>query len=164
MNDSQRPLIHHGFYEVFIPVTNIDQSRKFYDKLGFQVGWRDQSLSALLLYDDRGTRSMLGLNQVAVVHRLHHISFRVFHDDADRMVHYLEDKGIATTHPSKSQMQGPMKEPIVHGWMPAASVFFKDPDGHLLELIADLPDPPRPEVFYCPLSEWRNRFGNHSKS
>ena len=26
MNDSQRSLIHNGFYEVFIPVTNIDQS------------------------------------------------------------------------------------------------------------------------------------------
>jgi hypothetical protein len=56
-----------------------------------------------------------------------------------------------------------MKEPIVHGWMPAASVFFKDPDGHLLELITDLPDAPRPEVFYCPLSEWRERFGDPSK-
>jgi lactoylglutathione lyase len=46
-------------------------------------------------------------------------------------------------------------EPIVHGWMPAAAVFFKDPDGHLLELIADLNDPPRPDFLYRPLSEWR---------
>jgi hypothetical protein len=38
MNDSQRSVIHHGFYEVFTTVTNIDQSMKFYDKLGFQVG------------------------------------------------------------------------------------------------------------------------------
>jgi hypothetical protein len=54
---------------------------------------------------NRGTKSMLGLTHVAVVERSHYISFRVFHDDADRMVPYLEDKGIETTHPSKSRMQ-----------------------------------------------------------
>ena len=48
-----------------------------------------------------------------------------------------------------------MHEPIVHGWMPAAAVFFLDPDGHLLELIADLTNEPRPEVLYQPLSQWR---------
>ena len=163
MTDSQ-PSIHRGFYEVFIPVTNIDQSIEFYNKLGFRVGWRDHSLSALLLYDDGGTRSMLGLTHVDIVSRSHHLSFRVLHRDVDRMVPYLHEKGIATTHPSKSPIQGPMKEPVVHGWMPAASVFFKDPDAHLLELIADLPDPPRPDVFYCPLSDWRQRFGDPSKS
>jgi hypothetical protein len=39
--------------------------------------------------------------------------------------------------------------------MPAAAVFFKDPDGHILELIADLSDEPRPDFLYQPLSEWR---------
>ena len=120
-------------------------------------------MSALLLYDDNGTRSMLGLTRVDMVSRSHHLSFRVFYDDVERMVPHLAEKGIETTHPTKSPLQGPMKEPIVHGWMPAASVFFKDPDGHLLELISDLPDAPRSEVFYCPLSEWRERFGNPSR-
>jgi lactoylglutathione lyase len=159
MADSQQP-IHHGFYEVFIPVTDLDRSMEFYNRLGFRLGWRDHSSSALLLHNDGGTRSMLGLTHVDVVSRSHHLSFRVFHGDVDAMVPYLHEKGIATIHPSKSPVQGEMKEPVVHGWMPAASVFFKDPDGHLLELIADLPDPPRPDVFYCPLSEWRERFGN----
>ena len=30
-------------------------------------------------------------------------------------------------------------------WIPAASVYFKDPDGHSLEFIAMLPEPPQPE-------------------
>jgi hypothetical protein len=36
--------------------------------------------------------------------------------------------------------------------MPAASIFFRDPDNHLLELLAMLPDAPRPSagiVSYC---------------
>jgi len=43
---------------------------------------------------------------------------------------------------------------VVIGWMPAASVFLTDPDGHLLEFIAMLPDQPRPEVGIVSYSEW----------
>jgi lactoylglutathione lyase len=38
--------------------------------------------------------------------------------------------------------------------MPAASVFFRDPDGHLLEYVAMLADVPRPEIGVVPYSEW----------
>ncbi len=41
-------------------------------------------------------------------------------------------------------------------WMPAASVYFDDPDGHSLEFITMLPDRPRPELGMIPLSEWRS--------
>ena len=45
-------------------------------------------------------------------------------------------------------------EPSVIGWMAAASVFFRDPDGHLLEYLAMLPQKSRPEVGIVPYSEW----------
>ena len=32
----------------------------------------------------------------------------------------------------------PADEPAVIAWMPAASVFFRDPDGHLLEFVLQL--------------------------
>ena len=98
---------------------------------------------------------MLGLSRVEAIERRCHISFRVLEQDVDRMVSHLVERGIEPVHPARARVQGPMREPIVHGWMPAASVFFTDPDGHLLELIADLSDEPRPDVLYCPLSEWR---------
>ncbi len=50
----------------------------------------------------------------------------------------------------------PVEEPVVLGWMPAASVYFDDPDGHSLEFIAMLPDTPRPELNMIPLSQWRS--------
>ena len=34
-------------------------------------------------------------------------------------------------------------EPVVLAWMPAASIYFHDPDGHLLEYIAMLPEDTR---------------------
>ncbi len=49
----------------------------------------------------------------------------------------------------------PTDEPVVLAWMPAASVYFRDPDGHLLEYIAMLSDEPRPDRGIVPWREWR---------
>jgi lactoylglutathione lyase len=152
---------HHGLYEVHLPVTDLDRSVEFYVvKLGFEFGFGgSDGSSALLLYTQAHQRCMLGLFRVArVVHRSaaeYHISFRVAEEDIDRMVPWLRERGIETEHPPRAPVQGPMSEPIVHGWMPAAAVFFRDPDGHLLEFIADLSDAPRPDFLYRPMSEWR---------
>jgi lactoylglutathione lyase len=47
-------------------------------------------------------------------------------------------------------------EPSVIGWMPAAAVYFRDPDGHLLEYLAMLDGPPDPESRILPWSEWQS--------
>ena len=74
------------------------------------------------------------------------------------MIPALERLGIDPVHPPHAPLQGRMREPIVHGWMPAAAVFFRDPDGHLLELIAELEEPARPDAVYQPLSQWREEY------
>jgi lactoylglutathione lyase len=51
-------------------------------------------------------------------------------------------------------------EPSVFAWIPAASIYFSDPDGHLLELIAKLEDAPAPDLGVVSLSEWTKRFEN----
>lgn len=154
--------LHHGLYEVHLPVTDVDRSIDFYvEKLGF--GERG-GVSALLTYTAENIPWMLGLFRVdTIVHREaaeYHVSFRVVERNADMMIPYLLERGIEPVHPPTAPVQGAMNEPIVHGWMPAAAVFFKDPDGHLLELIAELAETPRPDVFYCPLSKWRNLLRN----
>jgi lactoylglutathione lyase len=50
----------------------------------------------------------------------------------------------------------PTDRPIVFAWMPAASLFFRDPDGHLLEYIAMLPQEPRPEYGVIPWRMWEH--------
>jgi lactoylglutathione lyase len=42
----------------------------------------------------------------------------------------------------------------VIGWMPAAAVYFDDPDGHSLEYLAMLDAAPRPELGIAPWAEW----------
>jgi len=51
----------------------------------------------------------------------------------------------------------PIEEPIVLSWMPAASVYFDDPDGHSLEFICMLDEAPRPDLGFVSWSEWRRQ-------
>ena len=48
-------------------------------------------------------------------------------------------------------------EPSVLGWMPAAAVYFRDPDGHMLEYLAMLDVSPRPDVGVVPWTEWAKK-------
>ena len=50
-------------------------------------------------------------------------------------------------------------EPSVIGWMPAAAVYLRDPDGHLLEYLAMLDEPARPERGIVPWSQWEEEPG-----
>ncbi len=54
----------------------------------------------------------------------------------------------------------PIHEPTVLAWMPAAAVYFRDPDGHLLEYVAMLEDHPRPEDGVVPWRQWTRATGS----
>ena len=72
-----------------------------------------------------------------------HIAFGTELEQVRKSVAVLRSKGIVP----RSGGGGPeLDEPTVFPWMPAASVYFDDPDGHSLEYIAILPHPPRPEM------------------
>ena len=49
----------------------------------------------------------------------------------------------------------PAREPSVICWMPAAAIYFRDPDGHMLEYLAMLDEEPRPGAGILTWSEWR---------
>ena len=46
-------------------------------------------------------------------------------------------------------------EPSVIGWMPAACVYLRDPDGNLLEYLAMLDAEPRPDLGILTWSRWQ---------
>jgi lactoylglutathione lyase len=51
----------------------------------------------------------------------------------------------------------PSDEVSVLAWMPAASVYFHDPDGNLLEFLAMLPEAPQPERGVISWIQWQGR-------
>lgn len=156
------PQLHHGLYETHLPVTDVSRSVAFYARLGFRLRHGSGSADdpgALLLYERGGRRWMLGLFRMAEISHRHpaesHLALRVPRGSVEEMIPYLRQRDIEPRHPEHAPLQGPMDEPIVHGWMPAAAVFFRDPDKHLLELIAELDEEPDPDAVYMPWSEWR---------
>lgn len=170
-----------GIFETHLPVNDLDRAMEFYgDRLGLELGLHQPERRAAFYFMHHGEkRWMLGLFEVEEPlagprreikqslpgsEAIRNTAFRVAVEDVDRMVPWLHERGIEPVYPPTAPVQGPMDEPVVHGWMPAAAVFFEDPDGHWLELIADLSDPPRDDFQWRPLSEWKALSGNDQQA
>ena len=79
-----------------------------------------------------------------------HVAFRASLDDVRDACDRLRSRGVTPL----SFFGTETTEPSVIGWMPAAAVYFRDPDGHLLEYLAMLEEEPRPDRGIVPWSQW----------
>ena len=143
-----------GLFEAHLTVRDIERSIVFYrDILGLELAHRMPERHAAFFWMGPPGHTMLGLWSIHTSPvRLHlHIAFRVSRDDVVAAISRLRAAGIP---PRASGGGAEIDEPIVFGWMPAASVYFDDPDGHSLEFITMLPGPARPELGVVTLSEW----------
>jgi lactoylglutathione lyase len=57
----------------------------------------------------------------------------------------------------------PTDEPVVFAWMPAASLFFHDPDGNLSEFLSMLPDTPKSDLGVVGWSHWKSLQANERR-
>jgi len=149
-------------FEDHISVRDLERSIGFYrDILGMEVGLL-QSRSAegmggaLLWLGGRG-RSMLGIYSLGSTWPLtimqHHVAFEVTIDDLLTAPQKLGSAGVTAIGGRRE----PIDEPVVFSWMPAASVFFDDPDGNFLEYIAMLDDEPQPRLgLLLSWTEWQS--------
>ena len=144
-----------GLYEAHLTVADLDRSIEFYrDVLGLPLAHTVPSRHAAFFWIGAPGAAMLGLWSIhssPLFMRLH-IAFRVTLPQLETSVQALHAAGLTP----RNGGHGPaIEEPVVLTWMPAASVYFDDPDGHSLEYICMLPDPPRPDLDRLPLSAWR---------
>jgi lactoylglutathione lyase len=147
-------------FEAHIIVRDLQRSIVFYrDVLGLQLGIEQPERPAAFFWVGGPGKSMLGiftLGSWPTQMMQHHLSFQVKLEDLLAVPQKLQSVGISPkgrrtrNHPTGE----PTDEPIVFAWMPAASIFFDDPDGNLLEYITMLPDSPRPELGIVQWSEW----------
>jgi lactoylglutathione lyase len=126
------------------------------DRLGLEVAYLSSDRVAFLWAGGRG-RTMLGLwaAGAAPQHVTGHIAFATTLADVLAAPTSLKRAGIAPL-----DFDGrPAAEPVVLAWMPAAAVYFRDPDGHLLEFIAMLDDEAQPEAGVVTWSNWNAHQG-----
>ena len=130
------------------------RSIAFYrDVVGLPVALEIPERGAAFLWVGEPSRSMLGLWSLgsAPLGLSLHVAFGVALDDLLDAGRRLAAAGVAPL----SFFGTPAEEPSVIGWMPAAAVYFRDPDGHLLEYLTLLEETPRPELGIVSWSEWR---------
>jgi lactoylglutathione lyase len=151
-----------GLFEAHITVSDLQRSIAFYrDVVGLELGIEQpERLAAFFWVGGRG-RSMLGVFSLGScpLTMQHHVAFQVKLEDVLAAPLRLRAVGIAPLGGARE----PITEPVVFAWGPAASVFFDDPDGNLLEYISMLPDAPRPELGLLSWSEWQAIQARHAK-
>jgi lactoylglutathione lyase len=145
-----------GLFEAHLAVGDLDRAIAFYrDVVGLELGLHEPELGAAFLWIGSPGRSMLGLwgaGSAPMAVSLH-LAFAASLDEVLDAPGRLRRLGVTplSFHTEEAS------EPSVIGWMPAAAVYFRDPDGHLLELLAMLDAAPDPDRRILTWSDWSTK-------
>jgi len=149
-----------GLFETHLTVAELPRSVAFYrDVVGLPVALEVPERGAAFHWIGAPGRAMLGLWSLgsAPLAMQSHVAFATALEDVLAAPAALRERGVQ----SLSFFGEPATEPSVIGWMPAAAVYFRDPDGHLLEYLAMLDGPPRPELG---IAAWSDAFPDTGSS
>jgi len=142
-----------SLFEAHLPVADVARSVAFYrDVLGLEVAYEDAGRGLAFVWAGEPGGAMLGLWSLGTAPmgmRLH-VAFATPLEEVLRAPDALAAAGVVPL----SFFREAAREPSVIGWMPAAAVYFEDPDGHMLEYLAMLAEPARPEAGVVTWSEW----------
>ena len=145
-----------GLFETHIKVSNLEKSIQFYqDILGLELGHLDPRRVAFFWIGAPGN-AMLGVweNPEEAKTKLH-FAFATSLEQMRTIRETLQEHGLEYQNFSGSNTDSLE----VLAWMPAISVYFLDPDGHRLEFITMLPDPPKPELGLVAWERWEALHG-----
>jgi len=145
-------------YETHLPVANTEVAKDFYTTVvGFPFAYHDPTCDIIFLWAASKEQGMIGLwgpntayGQENGMARKCHLAFAVSFDQLLAAIKKLNECGIKTLGFGGHQTQ----EPTVIGWMPSAQIYFRDPDGHVLEFITILPDASNPRLVGA-YSDWK---------
>ncbi|MGG1396848.1 VOC family protein [Bacillus salipaludis] len=144
-----------GLYEAHLPVSNLQQSIEFYQKLGLKLYKRYDKVAFFWIEEGK---SWIGLwegseSKIPYHVSLRHIAFYVELEDIKKANTWLKERGIEV----KEEFGKEPKEPVVVPTQAHAMIYFDDPDGNSLEFITRLPkEIEQAEKIY--LSEWEKLY------
>lgn len=150
-------------YETHLPVADTGAAQKFYaDVVGLPFAYRDPTRDIVFLWADAKKKAMIGLwgpnttygRQKGIAQSCH-VAFALSLEELFVRIEKLRVSNIETLGFDGNKSD----EPTVIGWMPSAQIYFRDPDGHMLEFITILSEPPRAE-FNGKYSEWKKLVAN----
>ena len=147
------PVPVEGLFETHLTVSDLDRSIAFYrDVVGLPLALELPERGAAFFWIGQAGKAMLGLWTIgsAPVSLSFHVAFTTSLESVLAAGGRLEALGVTPL----SFYAEEADEPSVIGWMPAAAVYFRDPDGHLLEYLAMLDEEADPERGVTTWSAW----------
>jgi len=152
-----------GLFEAHLTVQDLNRAVAFYEEdIGLPLAHFLPERRAAFFWIGAPGRAMLGLWEAGTmpITVSQHVAFEVSLADLHKAPERLKRAGIEARDFAGQSTE----EPVVLAWMPAAAVYFHDPDGNLLEFITLLPDGPRPDLGVLPWSKWLDRTPTHGSS
>lgn len=140
-------------FESHLTVSDLQCSVNFYrDLVGLTLALEVPERNVAFFWVGEAGDSLLGLWSLgsSPLGITLHVAFEATIDDLLGAPKRLESQGITPL----SFFGAETTEPSVIGWMPAAALYFRDPDGHLLEYLAMLEEDPKPDLGIVSWSEW----------
>ena len=151
---SNAPTPVQGLFETHLTVAELGRAVVFYrDVVGLDLASEHPERRCAFMWIGGRGRSMLGLWETGTGPNFMTLH-TAFACDVDELLQAPDRLKAAGVQPLGFERE-PADEPVVIGWMPALSLYFKDLDGHLIEYLAMLDEDPRPEAGVVPYSEWR---------
>jgi lactoylglutathione lyase len=143
----------HGLFEAHLTVSDLNRSVAFYrENLGLELASVFSERKVAFFWIGGRGHTMLGLWETGTApQRMSlHIAFQTTPQQVLESPVRLREHDITPL----DFFGHPTAEPSVLAWMPAASVYFSDPDGNQLEYIAMLATEPRPDLGVLSWSDW----------
>lgn len=142
-----------GIYETHLAVQDLQRSVDFYkNTMGLSQCALEDKRKLAFFWVGKPQQYMLGLWETPKQDiRPQHFAFRCDRDFIlNESVPWLKKRGLQPYNFLKDGTEMPM----VFAWMPALAIYFKDPDGHILEFISVLEGKPITNGGILSYEEW----------
>ena len=146
-----------GLYEAHLPVSNLQQSILFYEKLGLTLAYQQEKLAFLWIIQGENWLGLWEGDQATLPYHpsIRHIALRVDQEDILSCKQWLQEKDIAIrTAFGFTEQQQPLvlpNNPHAH-----AAIYFDDPDGNSIELITPIRLDVEEEFSMMTFEDWLN--------
>lgn len=144
-----------GLFETHLYVSDLERSAAFYKNvLGLEECHRDEKRNIIFFWVSAPQKFMLGIWQMPEKEvQPRHFAFECEPDWVlNDSVSFLHSKNLSCYN----FLNDGTDRPMVFAWMPAVSIYFNDPDGHVLEFIGILEGNAMPELGVVSYEEWIN--------